>query len=77
MSHFFCLWVDEEEMHLEESEEGLEDGVGDQDVVHAGGLHGGVHGNLETGEDQGAQAKNWKKIIRVNNGRDKCDCDKC
>ena len=44
-------------MHLEECEECLEDGVSNDDVVHAVGLHGGVHGDLQTDEDQGAKPK--------------------
>ena len=53
-------------MHLQEGEERLEDGVGDEDVLDAGLLHGGVHRDLEAGEDQGAQAEDWneKELLR-------------
>ena len=54
------LRVDEEEVHLEESEEGLEDGVRHQQVVHAPSLQRRVHGDLQSGEDQGAQPEHCK-----------------
>ncbi len=56
------LWVDEEEVHLEEGEEGLQDGVGDDDVLDAVVLHRRVHGDLQTDENQGPEAKNLNQI---------------
>ena len=54
---FTHLRDDEEEVHLQEGEEGLQDGVRHQQVVHALGLQRRVHRNLQAGEDQGAQAE--------------------
>ncbi len=48
-------------MHLEEGEERLQDRVRHQEVVHAGGLHRGVHSDLQAGEDQGAKAEHCGK----------------
>jgi hypothetical protein len=33
--------------------------VGDEDVVDAVVVHRGVHGDLQTDEDQGAEAEHW------------------
>ena len=57
------LRVDEEEVHLEECEERLQDGVRHQQVVHALGIQRRVHRDLQPGEDQGAQAEHWKKSM--------------
>ncbi len=59
------LRVDEEEVHLEEGEEGLQDGVGDDDVLHAVVLHRRVHRDLQPDEDQGPEAENWKQIWKL------------
>jgi hypothetical protein len=49
-------------VHLEEGEEGLQDGVGDDDVLDAVVLHRRVHGDLQTDENQGPEAKNLNQI---------------
>ena len=53
-------------MHLQEGEERLEDGVGNEDVLDAGLLHGGVHRDLEAGEDKGTQAEDWNEKAKRN-----------
>ncbi len=57
------LRVDEEEVHLEEGEERLEDRMGDEDVLDAPSLHRRVHRDLQAGEDQRAQAEDCKRNI--------------
>ena len=52
------LRIDEKEMHLEESKQSLQDGMGNENIFHAILLHGGVHSDLQSGEYQRAQAKN-------------------
>ena len=51
------LRIDEEEVHLQECEERLQDGVRHQQVVHALRLQRRVHRDLQTREDQSAEPK--------------------
>ena len=52
------LWVDKQEMHLEEGEKSLENWVSNDNVIDTVGLHGGMHSDLQADEDQCPQAKN-------------------
>ena len=42
------LGVDEEEVHLEEGEDGLQDRVSERQLSAAGGVGGGAHGDFQT-----------------------------
>jgi hypothetical protein len=58
--------VDEQEVHLEEREERLENRVSEDDLRHAPLSPRRVHGNFQAGEDECSQAENCrrKKDIR-------------
>lgn len=70
----YHLRVDKEEVHLEKGEEGLEDGMGDEDVFDAALLHGGMHGNFQPRKDQGSQTKDWMDTKKSVNEINECVC---
>jgi hypothetical protein len=39
--------------------------VGNDNVLHAVRLHGGVHGYLQADEDEGAEAENYRKDVKL------------
>ncbi len=39
--------------------------MGNDNVLHAVGLHRGVHGYLQADEDEGAEAENYRKRGRI------------
>jgi len=46
-------------MHLQESEESLQDRMSEQDISHAFLFDSGVHGNLQSIKDQSGQSENY------------------
>ncbi len=52
------LGVDEQKVHLQESEQGLQDRMSEDNVCHALAFHGGVHGDFQSIEYQSGQSEN-------------------
>ena len=52
------LGVDEQKVHLQECEQGLQDRMSENNVCHALAFHCGVHGDFQSIEYQSGQSEN-------------------
>ena len=56
------LRIHEKEMHLEKGEEGLQNGVSNDNVLHTICFHRSVHRYFEPSKYQRTKSKYWKSI---------------